>query len=175
MNTSKERKHGIALLVTLLMLGNTTMAGWAKSFHAGSGIQPQPRDGDWIASEAVTTRSADEAHISDLTLGHDAKMTEPTEEYDSDDTIFAEVEIAENEKTLKVKGRLHVIEVPGQNAGPIPALDLIVTVPAGKETVNFKWSNPTNGWPKGKYKFEALLIDASGKTIDTESHEFTVH
>ena len=112
MNTSKVHKHGIALLVTLLMLGNTTMAGWAKSLHG----------------------YATEAHIGDVTLGHDAKMTEPTEDYDSDDTIFAEVELAENEKTFRVKGRLHVIEVPGQNAGPIPALDLIVTALTGRAT-----------------------------------------
>ncbi len=157
MDKIKIRKTGIALLMLMLMAGNMTIGGWAKVFHAAN-VVPVPSD----------------PHISEVTLGHDAKMTEPTEEYDSDDTIFAEVEIAENEKSLKVKGRLHVIEVPGQNAGPIPALDLIVTVPAGKDTVNFKWSNPTNGWPKGKYKFEALLIDASGKTIDAESHEFMV-
>ena len=159
MNKIKIRKTGIALLMLMLMAGNLTIGGWAKALHAAK-VVPVP---------------AAEPHISDLTLGHDAKMAEPTEEYDSDDTIFAEVEIAENEKPLKVKGRLHVIEVPGQNAGPIPALDVIVAVPTSKDTANFQFSKPTNGWPKGKYKFEALLIDASGKTIDTETHEFMVH
>ncbi len=157
MDKLKIRKTGIALLMLTLIVGNLTLGGWAKALHAANVI-PVPND----------------PHIAEVTLGHDAKMTEPTEDYDSDDTIFAEVELAENEKTFRVKGRLHVIEVPGQNAGPIPALDVIVTVPAGKDTANFQYSNPTNGWPKGKYKFEALLIDASGKTIDAESHEFMV-
>ncbi len=184
MNMSKEHKHGIALFVLLLIVGNTTMAGWARSLHAGSGIEPQQRNGlspakvvpvpaDWIAIEAEARGSATEAHIGDVTLGHDKKMTEPSDEFDSDDTIFAAVEIEETKKTVKVKGRLHIVAVEGQKAGPIPGIEVIVTL-SGEGVANFQFSKPTKGWPLGTYKFEALLMNESGETIDTEEHEFTV-
>jgi ribosomal protein L19 len=184
MNMSKEHKHGIALLVLLLIVSNITMAGWAKSLHAGSGIEPQQQKGlpsakavpvpaDWIAIEAEAMRYAAEAHISKVTLGHDKKMSEPTDDFHPGDTIFAAVEIAENKKTVKVKGRLHVVAIEGQKAGPIPGIEVIVTV-SGEGVANFQFSKPSKGWPLGQYKFEALLMNENGETIDTESHEFTV-
>ena len=181
MNKIKIRKTGIALLMLMLMAGNLTIGGWAKTLHAAK-VVPVPADWLTVEKEEVMdalwgsfSMLAADPHISDLTLGHDKKMSEPTDEFGSNDTIFAEVEIADHQQTLKVKGRLHVVEIPGQKAGPIAALDVIVTVTTREDTANFQLSKPTNGWPKGKYMFEALLMDASGKTIDTESHEFTVH
>ena len=153
MNKSTHRHNGIALLMLMLLVGSTTFTGWSKSLNISS-------DSD--------------AHISEVTLGTDKKMTEPTDEFESDETIFAAVEIADNTKTVKVKGRLHVVEIAGQKPGPIPGLEVIVTV-KGEDTANFSFSKPTRGWPHGKYKFEALLIDGTGETIDSESHEFTVH
>ncbi len=153
MSKITHRHNGIALLMLMLLVGSTTLTGWGKS---------------------LDTIFAFEAHIGEVTLGHDKKMSEPTDEFDTDDTIFAAVEIAENTKTLKVKGRLHVVEIPGQKAGPIAALDVVVTV-TGDNTANFQFSKPTKGWPIGTYKFEALLINENGETIDTESHEFTVN
>ena len=116
---------------------------------------------------------ASEAHISEVTLGKDKKISEPTEDFGPNETIFAAVEISENKKTVKVKGRLHVVEIEGQKAGPIPGIEAIVIL-TGAGTANFQFSKPTKGWPLGKYKFEALLINENGETIDTESHEFTV-
>ncbi len=116
------------------------------------------------------------AHISELTLGKDKAMRQPAEEFTTTETIYAAVKISKNEGTVKVKGRLHVVEIPGQKAGPIPGIEMIVTVTGeSQNTANFQFSKPTKGWPLGKYKFEALLIDASGKTIGTESHEFIVN
>ena len=185
MDMIKEHKNGIALLMLMLIAGNTTMDGWAKSLYAGSGIDPQQRNGqvvavpaDWNAIEAKEIGGsfsilASEAHIGEVTLGHDKKMSEPSDEFDADDTIFAAVEIAENTKTVKVKGRLHIVAVEGQKAGPIPGIEAIVTL-SGEGIANFQFSKPTKGWPLGTYKFVALLVDGNGETIDTESHEFTV-
>jgi hypothetical protein len=153
MSKITHRQPGIALLVIMLLVGSTTFTGWGKSLDA------------IVASDA---------HISEVTLGTDKKMTEPTDEFESDETIFAAVEIEDNEKTVKVKGILHIVEIAGQKPGPIPGIEVIVTI-KGEGTANFSFSKPTKGWPHGTYKFEALLIDGNGETIDTESHEFTVH
>lgn len=152
MSKITNRKNGIALLMLMLFVGSATFTGFGKSLN---------------------TIFASEAHISEVTLGHDKKMSEPTDEFGTDDTIFAAVEVAGIERAVKVKGRLHVVEIEGQNPGPIPGLEIIVTL-TRDGIANFQFSKPTKGWPHGHYKFEALLIDENGKTIDTESHEFTV-
>lgn len=153
MSKITHRQNGIALLMLMLLVGSTTLTGWGKSLNT-----------------IVTS----DPHISELTLGHDKKMSEPSDEFGTDDTIFAAVEIADNAKTLKVKGRLHVVEIAGQRPGPIQGLEVIVTI-KGEDTANFSFTKPTKGWPHGKYKFEALLMNENGETIDTESHEFVVH
>jgi hypothetical protein len=107
MSKITHRQNGIALLMFLLLVGSATFTGLGKSLN--------------------TIFSA-QAHISEVTLGHDKKMSEPTDEFHSDDTIFAEADIAENNKTVKVKGRLHIVEVEGQKAGPIPGIETIVTL-----------------------------------------------
>lgn len=157
-------KNGVALLALMLLMGITTNTSWGKSLNAISG-NDEPRGSFSIP--------ASEAHINELTLGKDKKMSEPTDEFGTNDTIFAAVEIADNEKTVTVKGRLHVVEIEGQKPGPIPGIEVIVTI-KGEGTANFQFSKPTKGWPHGKYMFEALLINENGKTIDTGSHEFIV-
>lgn len=152
MSKIKQRQNGIAWLAVLLLVGSTAVTGWGKSLYVA------------LASEA---------HIGDLTLGTDKKMTHPTDEFHADETIFAAVEIADNQATVRVKGRLHVVEIAGQKPGPIPGIEVIVTI-KGEGTANFEFSKPTKGWPLGTYKFEALLLNGNGETIDTESHEFTV-
>lgn len=152
MSKITNRKNGIALLMLMLLVGSATFTGFGKS---------------------LDTIFASEAHISEVALGHDKKISEPTDDFDSDDTIFAAVEIEENTKTVKVIGRLHIVEVAGQKAGPIPGIETSVTL-TGDGVANFQFSKPTKGWPLGTYKFVALLVDGKGETIDTEEHEFTV-
>lgn len=152
MSKITPRRNGIALLMLLLLVGSTTFTGWGKSLDA---------------------LFAFDAHIAELTLGHDKTMSHPTDEFGSDDTIFAAVKVAGVEHAVKVKGRLHVVAIEGQKPGPIPGIETIVTL-TREGTANFQFSKPTRGWPHGKYKFEALLINESGETIDKESHEFTV-
>lgn len=157
-------KNGIALLTLLLLGGITTVNSWGKSLDTIT-------ENDGL--RASFSIPASEAHISEVILGKDKKMSEPTDEFGTNETIFAAVEIADNKKTVKVKGRLHVVEIAGQKPGPIPGIEVIVTL-SGEGTANFQFSKPTKGWPLGTYKFEALLINGNGETIDTESHEFTV-
>jgi hypothetical protein len=184
MNKFKQSKNGIALLALVLLVVSTAVSGWAKSLGAVTELNRElqqrtelpfakvvPIPANRIAIEDKDVDS--EAHISEVTLGHDKKMSEPTDEFGTDDTIFAAVEIADSKQTVKVKGRLHVVEIAGQKPGPIPGIEAIVTI-KGDGTANFQFSKPTRGWPLGKYKFEALLVDESGETIDSESHEFTV-
>ena len=114
------------------------------------------------------------AHISDLTLGKDKAMRQPAEEFATTETIFAAVKISKNEGAVTVKGMLHVVEIAGQKPGPIPATEVTITV-KGDNTANFNFSKPTRGWPLGKYKFEAVMLNEKGEATDTQSHEFTVN
>ena len=113
------------------------------------------------------------AHISDLTLGKDKAMRQPTEEFTTTETIFAAVKISKNEGTVKVIGRLHVVAIAGQKPGPIPGIETTVMI-KGEGTANFQYSKPTKGWPLGKYKFEAEVLAENGEQKDVQSYEFTV-
>lgn len=161
MNKLKVRKNGITLLMLILMTGNLTLNGGATARLATNGA-----DSD--------VALVDDAHISELTLGKDNAMHQPTDEFGVNDTIYAAVKIAENRGTVTVKGRLHVVEIAGQKPGPIAALDVNVTI-KGENTADFQFSKPTKGWPVGTYKFEALVINAKGEEIDSDSHEFSVN
>ena len=82
--------------------------------------------------------------------------------------------ISSNPGTVKVKGKLHIVEIEGQKAGPIPATETTVTV-EGAGTANFNFTQPNNGWPSGKYKFEALMLNEDGEQKDSKSQDFTVN
>ena len=183
MNKIKMLKNGIALLMLMLVSVATVDTLYAK---AALSVEPQQqkslRQGARYSVEKVRgidelwggfSMFASEAHISDVTLGHDKKMSEPTEDFGPNDTIFAAVKIAENVKTVKVIGQLHIVKIAGMKAGPIPGIEVIVTL-TREGIANFEFSKPTKGWPLGTYKFVALLVDGKGETIDTASHEFTV-
>lgn len=157
-------KNGTAWLALMLLMGITTNTCWGKSLDAISG-NDEPRGSFSIP--------ASEAHINELTLGKDKKMSEPTDEFGTNDTIFAAVEIADNEKTVTVKGSLQVVEIEGQKAGPIPGTETTVTI-EGAGTANFNFTPPTNGWPQGKYKFEAMMLNEDGEQKDSKSQDFTV-
>ncbi len=114
------------------------------------------------------------AHISELTLGKDKAMRQPAEEFTTTETIFAAAKISKNEGTVKVIGRLHVVAIAGQKPGPIPGIEITVTI-KGEGTANFQFSKPTKGWPLGKYKFEAQVLAENGEQKDVQSYEFTVN
>jgi hypothetical protein len=111
------------------------------------------------------------AHISSLKLGKDKAMTQPTATFAPSDTIYAVAEIGNAGKTSD-KGRLVIVAVDGQQAGPIPGLETSVDLDSsGTATYNF--TPPAAGWPAGKYKFE-VMMNVDGVQKDTKSADFTV-
>ena len=112
------------------------------------------------------------AHINSVKLGKDKAVTTETSTFAPTDTIYAVADIGNAGKT-KEKGQLAVVEVAGQQPGPIPGLEVSVDTDSG-QNANFNFSPPTAGWPAGKYKFDVTMIDENGTAKGTQSKEFTV-
>ncbi len=119
-------------------------------------------------SLSVTT-----ANISSLKLGKDKSVSQETSSFGTGDTIYGVAEISNAPGKLKVKGRLVVDDVEGQQSGPIPGLETTVDL-AGSGTATFTFSPPTDGWPKGKYKMEVLMLNEDGAQKDQKTASFTV-
>ena len=118
--------------------------------------------------------SVSTANIGGLKMGKDEALQQETNTFEADDTLYSVVTIANNPGTVSVKGRLHVVEIEGQTPGPIQGLETTVTV-LGSNTATFHFTKPNNGWPAGKYKFEALMLNENGETKDSKSQDFTVN
>ena len=65
-------------------------------------------------------------------------------------------------------------DVAGEKSGPIPGLETVVDL-ASSGTATFTFSPPPSGWPKGKYKMEALMLNENGEQKDQETASFTVN
>jgi hypothetical protein len=63
--------------------------------------------------------------------------------------------------------------VPGQQAGPIPGLEMTLPLTGGMNTASFNFSAPTAGWPNGKYKLDVVLLDGSGVEKGQKGSELT--
>lgn len=116
--------------------------------------------------------SASTANISSLKLGKDKSISQETSSFATDDTIYAVAVISNAPGKVKVKGRLVIDEVEGQQSGPIPGLEATVDL-AGSGTATFNFS-PTTAWPKGKYKLEVLMMNEEGEQKDQKAASFTV-
>lgn len=112
------------------------------------------------------------AHIGSLKIGKDKAMTQPTTTFAPTDTIYGAAEIANAGKT-KDKVRLIIVEVAGQQPGPIPGLETTVDLESSG-TADFNFSPPTAGWPAGKYKFEVTMMDDAGVQKDQKTADLTV-
>ncbi len=112
------------------------------------------------------------AHISSLKVGKDKAVTTESATFAPTDTIYAVAEIGNAGKT-KDKGQLAVVDVAGQQPGPIPGLEATIDLESSG-SANFNFSPPTAGWPAGKYKLDVTMMDESGATKGTQSKEFTV-
>ena len=113
------------------------------------------------------------ANISGLKIGKDKSVSKETSSFGRSDTICAIAEISNAPDKLKVKGRLAVDDVEGQQKGPIPGLEDTVELP-GSGTAIFTFSPPAAGWPKGKYKLEVLMLNQDGEQKDQKTASFTV-
>ncbi|HQR31667.1 MAG TPA: hypothetical protein PLK30_02945 [Blastocatellia bacterium] len=107
-------------------------------------------------------------------MGKDKEMQQEAKSFEADETIYSAVAISNNPGDVTVKGSLHIVEIEGQKAGPIPATETTVTI-KGDGSANFKFTPPNNGWPAGKYKFEALMLNENGEQKDSKSLDFTVN
>jgi hypothetical protein len=126
-----------------------------------------------LATALACNFSASTANISSLKVGKDANISAETDTFAPGDTIYAAAVISNASEKLKVKGRLVVDDVEGQQSGPIPGLEKTLDLP-GSGTANFTFSPPSAGWPKGKYKMEVLMMNEAGEQKDQKTASFTV-
>ena len=117
--------------------------------------------------------SASTANISDLKLGKDQAATQQTSSFAPTDTVYAVATIANAPGAVKVKGRLAIEDVEGEQTGPIPGLEKTLDLP-GSGTATYTFTPPTNGFPKGKYKVEVFMLNEAGEQKDQKSATFTV-
>jgi hypothetical protein len=113
------------------------------------------------------------ANISSLKTSKDKGGSQQTSSFGVDDTVYGLAEVSNNPGKVKVKGRLLVDDVEGQQSGPIPGLETAVELPSSG-TATFTFSPPNAGWPKGKYKLEVQMFDESGAQKDQKSADFSV-
>lgn len=117
--------------------------------------------------------SASTANISALKLGKDKDISQESSSFGAKDTVYAVATISNAPGAVKVKGRLVIEDVAGQQSGPIPGLEKTLDLP-GSTTASFTFSPPTAGWPAGKYKLEVLMLNEAGEQKDQKTAGFTV-
>jgi hypothetical protein len=118
--------------------------------------------------------SASTANISGLKLGKDKDVTAETSSFAAGDTVYALATVSNAPGAVKVKGRLAIDEVEGEQSGPIPGLEKTLDLP-GSGTATYTFSPPPTGWPKGKYKVEVIMLDEKGEQKDQKTSNFSVN
>lgn len=117
--------------------------------------------------------SVSTANISGLKLGKDQAASQETNSFGANDTVYAVATISNSPGAVKVKGRLVIDSVPGEASGPIPGLEKTLDL-AGSGTATYTFSPPPEGFPKGKYKVEVMMLNEKGEQKDQKTAEFTV-
>jgi hypothetical protein len=118
--------------------------------------------------------SASTANLSGLKLGKDKEVTAETSAFAASDTVYAIGTVSNAPGAVKVRGRLLIDEVEGEQSGPIPGLEKTLDLP-GSGTATYTFSPPPSGWPKGKYKVEVSLLDEGGEQKDQKTTNFSVN
>lgn len=127
-----------------------------------------------LIASAACSFSLSTANMSSLKLGKDKTITHETSSFAPTDTVYGVAEISNAPGNVKVKGQLAIEDVPGQQTGPIPSLATTVDLP-GSGTATFTFSPPPDGWPKGKYKLEAVMLNENGEQKDQKTASFIVN
>lgn len=117
--------------------------------------------------------SASTANISGLKLGKDAAVSSETSSFAASDTVYAVATVSNAPGAVKVRGRLVVSAVEGEESGPVPGLEKTIDLP-GSGTATYTFSPPPSGWPKGKYKVEVIMLNENGEQKDQKSADFSV-
>jgi hypothetical protein len=126
-----------------------------------------------LVSAAACSFSVSTANLSSLKLSKDKGAAQETSNFATDDTIYGVAEVSNAPGKVKVKGRLIIDDVEGEQSGPIPGLEKTVDLP-GSGTATFTFSPPPAGWPKGKYKVEVLMLNEGGEQKDQKTASFDV-
>ena len=126
-----------------------------------------------IAFGIACNFSASTANISELKLSKDKEAKTETGSFAAGDTVYAVATISNVPDKVKVKGRLVVEDVEGEEKGPVQATENTVELP-NDGTATFTFSGPSSGWPKGKYKVEVVMTNEAGEQKDQKSADFTV-
>jgi hypothetical protein len=113
------------------------------------------------------------ANLSSLKLSKDEAGTQQASSFGADETVYGIAGVSNAPGKVKIKGRLLVEDVPGEKTGPIPGLETSVDLP-GSGTATFTFTPPPTGWPKGKYKLEAVMLDEKGDQKDQKSADFSI-
>ena len=113
------------------------------------------------------------AHLSSLKTGKDRTVSQETSTFGPNDTVFAVATVSNAPGKTKVKGQLAIEDVAGQQAGPVPGLEKTLELD-GSGPATFSFTPPPDGWPKGKYKIETVMMNEQGEQKDQKSASFSV-
>jgi len=113
------------------------------------------------------------ANLSSLKISKDKTASTETSSFGPNDTVYAVGTVANAPGKVKVKGLLAFEDVEGQKPGPIPGLEKTLEL-EGSGTATYTFTPPPDGWPKGKYKIEVILLDDAGAEKDKKSGTFSV-
>ncbi|HYX41675.1 MAG TPA: hypothetical protein VE821_08260, partial [Pyrinomonadaceae bacterium] len=113
------------------------------------------------------------ANIGSLKLGKNKDANPPTNEFAPADTVYAVADIANVPSKVKVKGRVLIDSVAGEQSGQaVPGTEKQLDFDSsGTATFNYSASN---GWPAGTYKIEVTMLDENGAQKDQKTANFTV-
>lgn len=117
--------------------------------------------------------SATTANISGLKLGKDKEAKATTSTFAARETVYAVATISNVPDKVKVKGRLVIEEVEGEQSGPVPGLENTLDL-EGDGTATFTFTPPASGWPQGKYKVEVVMLNEAGEQKDQKAESFSV-
>ena len=154
MSLQSSRRRSVVALSVVLMAGMT-----------GLGCRAEGRE-QAATGDVVIERVSDPLRIIDIEIGRaigpDNRVTEPTQEFRPDDTIYASVVMlgAAESATLKAKWM--------QVSGTLLDETVRTISPTGQTVTEFHLVQP-RGWAKGRYRVEILL---DGATVGEE--EFRV-
>ena len=113
------------------------------------------------------------ANISSLKVGKDKSVSQEASAFEATDPIYAVATVSNAPGKVKVKGLLAFEDVAGQQTGPVPGLEKTLELD-GSGTATYTFTPPPDGWPKGKYKMQVIMMNEAGEQKDQKSVTFTV-
>lgn len=110
--------------------------------------------------------------ITELRIGKTKDVAQPVDTFDARDTLYANARIDNAPQGGKAVGRLVIVKVEGQQAGPIPGLETTLDLGGPTNSADFTFTPPDAGWPNGVYTLEVVLLDGSGAEKDRKAARF---